>query len=110
MELLKKVKSKEASQMVRRGVQFLFLIIVCYVGLRFVEFAGWLEKGILPLVDRPPGVEMFLPISALVSLKYFIFTGIINDVHPSGFVLFLIICATALIVKMDHIVIALPVR
>ena len=71
--------------MIRRGVQFGFLIIICYVGFRFAEFAGQLEKGMLPLVDRPPGVEMFLPISALVSLKYFIFTGIINDVHPSGF-------------------------
>ena len=99
MGFLKKIKSRKASQLVRRGVQFLFLIIVCYVGLRFVEFAGQLEKGVLPLVDRPPGVEMFLPISALVSLKYFIFTGIINTVHPSGFILFLIICGTALVVK-----------
>ncbi|MCK5100774.1 MAG: hypothetical protein KAR45_21880, partial [Desulfobacteraceae bacterium] len=71
MELLKIIKSKKASQMLRRGVQFLFLIIVCYIGFRFIEFTGQLEKGLLPLVDRPPGVEMFLPISALVSLKYF---------------------------------------
>ena len=99
MEFLNKIKSKKASQMVRRVVQFLFLVIVCYVGFRFGQFAGQLEKGMFPLVDRPPGVEMFLPISALVSLKYFAFTGIINDVHPSGFVLFLIICSTALIVK-----------
>ncbi|NOX35299.1 MAG: 4Fe-4S binding protein [Deltaproteobacteria bacterium] len=77
----------------------LFLIIVCFIGLKFGWFEGRLEKGILPLVDRPPGVEAFLPISALVSLKYFFLTGTINDVHPSGLVIFLIICATAFIVK-----------
>ena len=99
MEVFKKIKERKNSQLVRQGVQFLFLIIICYVGFRFIEFAVQLENGILPLIDRPPGVEMFLPISALVSLKYFIMTGIINDVHPSGLVLFLIICATALVVK-----------
>ncbi len=99
MELLQKIRGRKGSQNIRRGVQLLFLVIVCFVGYRFVEFAGQLENGILPRVDRPPGVEMFLPISALVSLKYFAFTGIINDVHPSGFILFIIICTTAFIVK-----------
>ena len=99
MRFLKLIKKRKGSQAVRRGIQFLFLIIVCFIGVRFSQFAGALEKGILPLVDRPPGVEVFLPISALVSLKYFIFTGIINEVHPSGLILFIIICMTALIVK-----------
>ncbi len=99
MKIVKMVKEKRGSQAVRRGIQFLFLIIVCFIGFRFSQFAGVLEKGMIPLVDRPPGVEVFLPIGALVSLKYFILTGIINDVHPSGFILFLIICSTALIIK-----------
>jgi len=92
-------KEKKGSQAVRRGIQFLFLIIVCFIGFRFSQFAGALEKGMLPLVDRPPGVEVFLPIGALVSLKYFIFSGIINEIHPSGLVLFLIICSTAFIFR-----------
>ncbi len=92
MDLLQKLRGEKGSQIVRRGIQFLFLVIVCFVGYRFVEFVSPLENGMLPLVDRPPAVEMFLPISALVSLKYFAFTGIINEVHPSGFILFIIIC------------------
>ena len=96
--MFKMVKVNLSSQTVRRGVQILFLIIVCFIGFRFSQFAGALEKGMLPLVDRPPGVEVFLPIGALVSLKYFVFTGIINEVHPSGLVLFSIICVTAFIV------------
>ena len=99
MEFLKKTNGEKGSQLVRRGVQFLFFIIVCYVGFRFAEFADQLANGMLPVTDRPPGVEMFLPISALVSLKYFAFTGIINEIHPSGFIIFLIICATALVAR-----------
>ncbi|MBU8849082.1 MAG: 4Fe-4S binding protein [Desulfobacterales bacterium] len=53
----------------------------------------------LPGFERPPGVEAFLPISALVSLKHFLFTGTINPIHPSALVVFLIICITALIAK-----------
>jgi len=99
LKILNTVKEKTGSQAVRRGIQFLFLILVCFIGFRFSQFAGALEKGMLPLVDRPPGVEVFLPIGALVSLKYFIFTGIINEIHPSGLVIFLIICSTAVILK-----------
>ncbi|MCF6248630.1 MAG: 4Fe-4S binding protein [Desulfobacula sp.] len=53
----------------------------------------------MPDISRPPGVEAFLPIGALVSLKHFIFTGTINRVHPSGLIIFLIACMTAMIVK-----------
>lgn len=99
MTFLTMVKEKKGSQAVRRSVQLLFLVIVCFIGFRFSLFAGALEKGMLPLVDRPPGVEVFLPIGALVSLKYFILTGIINEIHPSGLILFLIICSTALVIR-----------
>jgi len=90
---------KTGSLAVRRAVQLLFLVIVCFIGFRFSQFAGPFEKGTLPVVDRPPGVEAFLPISALVSLKYYVLTGTLNEIHPSGLVLFLIICATTLIAR-----------
>jgi len=99
LKLIKKVGSEKGSRALRRGVQLLFLIIICFIGFRFYRFTSQLNQGMLPLVDRPAGVEAFLPISALVSLKYFALTGIINDVHPAGLVLFLIICATAFIVR-----------
>lgn len=83
----------------RKGVQFLFLTITLFLGIKFYLFVAQLGSGAMPTLERPPGVEAFLPISALVSLKYFLFTGIFNRVHPSALVLFLIICATALVVK-----------
>lgn len=84
---------------IRRTVQFLFLGIVTFIGIRFYLFVSSIEKGIIPGFDRPAGVEAFLPISALVSLKHWIYTGTINSIHPSALVLFLIICSTALIAK-----------
>ena len=48
---------------------------------------------------RPPGVEGFLPISALISFVYWLRTGIVNGVHPSGLFIFLAILALGLFLK-----------
>jgi len=90
---------KSAMPKVREGLQILFLIITLFLGIRFYLFVAQLSSGAVVTLERPPGVEVFLPLSALMSLKYFLFTGIINNVHPSALIIFLIICATALLVK-----------
>lgn len=84
---------------IRRGIQTLFFSITVILGVQFYLFVAQLGSGAVPTLERPPGVEAFLPISALVSLKYFLTTGIFNMVHPSGLVLFSIICATAFLIK-----------
>jgi len=84
---------------IRRSVQILFLIITLFVGTLFYQFVDQLESGAVPTITRPPGVEAFLPISALVSFKHLLLTGEINDIHPSALILFLIICTTALVAK-----------
>ncbi|WDP92865.1 MAG: 4Fe-4S binding protein [Desulfobacter sp.] len=83
----------------RAAVQLLFFLITLYVGIQFYWFVAELEAGASSSVVRPPGVEAFLPISALVSLKYFLCTGVFNRVHPSALVIFFIACTTALIFK-----------
>ncbi len=84
---------------VRRFIQILFLILVVNIGVKFSLFVSQIDAGALPSFERPPGVEAFLPISALVSLKHFLFTGTINRIHPSALVIFLIACLTALLAK-----------
>jgi len=84
---------------IRRLMQIFSCLIVLFIGVKFYLFVTQLEAGILPEFERPPGVEAFLPISALVSLKHLLYTGEINTIHPSALVIFLIICMTALIVK-----------
>ncbi|MCG8616060.1 MAG: 4Fe-4S binding protein, partial [Desulfobacterales bacterium] len=83
----------------RTIVQHVFFAVVMLIGIRFYQFVSLVESGVLPGFNRPPGVEAFLPISALVSLKHLWGTGTINPIHPSGLVLFLIICGTALVFR-----------
>ncbi len=87
------------SQVIRRCVQILFLGMVIIIGIKFYSFVAQLENGNISDIERPPGVEAFLPIGALVSLKYLLLTGRINEVHPSGLVFFLLVCFTALLLK-----------
>jgi hypothetical protein len=84
---------------IRRSVQILFIIVVVFIGVKFHLYVSHLEQGRIPDFARPAGVEAFLPISALVSLKHWLYTGMINSIHPSALVLFLIICFTALFTK-----------
>ncbi len=47
-------------------------------------FVQSLESAGGPVVGRPPGVEGFLPISSLMSLYYFLQSGVIHPAHPAG--------------------------
>ncbi len=86
-------------QLYRKVVQFLFLATVVLIGIQFSIFVNQLENGISPTVTRPPGIEAFLPISSLISLKYLLVTGIFNHVHPSGLIIFSLALATGLLLK-----------
>ncbi|MEW6025802.1 MAG: 4Fe-4S binding protein [Planctomycetota bacterium] len=83
----------------RRAIQIGFAGVCVLIGIQFNVFVRHLEQGVIPAVSRPPGVEAFLPISALISLKYWLLTGVFNKVHPSGLVLLLIIITTGLFLK-----------
>lgn len=83
----------------RPWVQILFLLVVVFIGARFYLFVSGIEKGVIPDFQRPAGVEAFLPIGALVSLKHLLYTGTVNRIHPSGLVLFLMIGFSALVAK-----------
>ncbi len=88
------------SQLARSIVQLSFGLLCLWIGIEFVLFVRWGQaSGNEIFVPRPPGVEGFLPISSLMSLKYWIQTGIVNGIHPSGLFIFLAIAATALLLK-----------
>ena len=96
---MKILLDKIDSQLIRRFVQLVFFSIVIVIGIQFFSFVTQLENGKIPDIERPAGVEVFLPIGALVSLKYFIMTGVVNEVHPSGLVFFLLVCLSSLVMK-----------
>ncbi|TVM03785.1 MAG: hypothetical protein CV087_03505 [Candidatus Brocadia sp. WS118] len=96
----KKPRKGFNSQKLRWCVQIAFFIVVLVIGWQFYTFVKYCEAGgkgfYLP---RPPGVESFLPISALMGTKYFFGTGKINPIHPAGFVIFGTLLLTALFFK-----------
>lgn len=93
-------RMKEDSQFQRQFVQLSFALLCVWIGVEFYYFVKWgVSNGEQPFVSRPPGVEGFLPISALISLKYWLQTGIINDIHPSGLFIFIAILAVSVVMK-----------
>ena len=94
-----KSRSNHNIQAYRKIVQYLFLAVTLLIGVQFSIFVGQLEKGVLPTMTRPPGIEAFLPISSLISFKYWLLTGIFNPIHPSGLIIFVVILSTAIFLK-----------
>lgn len=92
--------STKSLRIIRRTVQWCFLLWVVGIGIRFGMFINSVENGAAaPLVSRPPGVEGFLPIGALTSLKYWLVSGEIHPVHPAALVIFLTILLMSLLAK-----------
>ncbi|MEW6511985.1 MAG: 4Fe-4S binding protein [Bacteroidota bacterium] len=91
---------KEDSQFQRSAVQLGFALLCIWIGIEFHLFMKWGESGgTTGFVPRPPGVEGFLPISALISLSYALQTGMINAIHPSGLFIFVGIVAASVVLK-----------
>jgi polyferredoxin len=91
---------KEDSQFQRTTIQLAFVLLCIWIGIEFYLFMQWgASAGSEPFFERPPGAEGFLPISALMSLKYWLQTGIINDVHPSGLFILMAILGVSIALK-----------
>ena len=91
---------KSDGQKVRLYIQFGFLLLIIWIGYEFYGFLQYHQSGWkTAYFSRPHGVEGFLPISALISLKYWILTGVFNNIHPSGLVIFIIILVLGLFLK-----------
>ena len=82
----------------RHAVQVLFAMAVVYIGITFVTFIDQVNHT-LPGVNRPSGVEAFLPLSALVGLKAWIATGIFDQIHPAGLVILLAAITVSVLLK-----------
>jgi polyferredoxin len=68
----------------RAIVQGAYVGFFLLVGYEFHLFYGRIVGGAPVTGNRPAAVEAFLPISALMSLKYFLLTGNYDEIHPAG--------------------------
>lgn len=83
---------------VRMGIQLLTFAIIVVMGVQFYNWVGNLEAGRIA-GTRPPGVEGFLPIAAMISLRHLIESGEFSMIHPAGLVIFSLVCLTGLLLK-----------
>ena len=76
---------KDTTQRWRRAFQIAFLLLNVAIGTQFWLFVRFFESGgegvYLP---RPPGIEGWLPIAALMNLKAAVLTGELPDRFPAG--------------------------
>ncbi len=88
------------SQFLRSTIQLTFALLCVWIGIEFWLFVRWGESGgTAAFVQRPPGAEGFLPISALMSLKYLFLTGTVTSVHPAGLFIFIAILTLSVVAK-----------
>lgn len=83
----------------RQGIQATFALFCLYSGWQLYRFYQWANGVSTTYVARPPAVEGFLPISALVSLKRLALTGNYDPVHPAGLTIFLAALTIALLLR-----------
>ena len=84
----------------RLAVQLAFAVLCVWIGVEFHFFMKWGRSGgAEPFAARPPGVEGFLPISALISVKHWLVTGTINDIHPAALFILLAIVLISIAAK-----------
>ncbi|MEJ5170389.1 MAG: 4Fe-4S binding protein [Fimbriimonadales bacterium] len=85
---------------VRRASQVFSSAVSLILGVRFALWADQISSGVPePTIARPAGVEGWLPISALVSLRHWIATGEYNLARPAGLAIFLTILAVSFLFR-----------
>ena len=92
--------SPDRSQQVRRAVQLAFLLLNAYIGIRFLLWVRFFEtQGASTYVERPAGVDGWLPIAGLMNLRYLLAFRQFPSIHPSALVLFSVFLVASLLVK-----------
>jgi polyferredoxin len=90
----------DRSQQIRRAVQFAFLSLNAVIGAQFVLWERSFEvAGGSTSIQRPAGVDGWLPIAGLMNLRYFLVTRQIPAIHPSAMVLLCVFLLASLLVK-----------
>lgn len=84
----------------RRLVQVIFVLISFYIGWVFAGYYTYLTtSGAAGSPVRPPGVEAFLPLSALVGLQAWLGTGVFDSIHPAGLTILLTAIVMSLLLR-----------
>ncbi len=90
----------DRSQAVRHCVQAVFLALNAWIAIEFVIWVRFFEsQGRTPFIERPAGVDGWLPIAGLMNLKYFLMSSQMPEIHPSAMVLAAVFLLSSLFIK-----------
>ncbi len=84
---------------IRILVQGGFALASLFLGIQLARFYEAAQAGALPLPNRPPGVEAYLPISGLMGILDWVYRGALNTIHPAATVLVLVSVAMAFLLR-----------
>jgi polyferredoxin len=91
---------RDYSQIARRSFQGGFLLLNVWIGGVFYIWVRQFEPGGAPTSwQRPAGVEGWLPIAALMNLKYFVLTQHVPALHPAGMFLLISFLAMSFLLR-----------
>ena len=90
---------RDYSQALRRWFQFAFLALNIYLGGLFYFWVRAYEFGRAPGLERPAGVEGYLPIAGVMNFKYWLLSGQVPLVHPAAMFLLIAFVAAAFLFR-----------
>ncbi|MGA9957395.1 MAG: 4Fe-4S binding protein [Acidobacteriaceae bacterium] len=91
---------QDRSQWFRHSVQAAFVMLNLGLGIQFCLWTRYYETaGKTMYVNRPAGVEGWLPIAGMMNTKYLLETHSIPQIHPAAMFLFLAFLASSVLVK-----------
>lgn len=84
----------------RNIIQIAIILFLLNIGWQFYRFVTYFKiGGSTGFVQRPPSVESFLPISALVALKSWLVNRTFDTIHPAALAIFLSILLISFMYK-----------
>jgi len=90
----------DGSQLYRRTFQGVFLLLNLWLGTKFYFWVHQFETGNLQAsLQRPAGIEGWLPIAGLMNLRYWLLSGQIPQLHPAAMFLLLTFLAMAFLFR-----------
>jgi polyferredoxin len=93
-------RTGDVSQQIRFGVQLAFMVVTLWVGAQFYLWVRYFETaGATMKVSRPPGVEAWLPIAALMNTKALVLTWRVPEIHPAGMFMLIAFLAMSLLLR-----------
>jgi polyferredoxin len=91
---------RDRSQWFRHSVQAAFVTLNVGLGIQFCLWTRYYETaGTAMYVNRPAGVEGWLPIAGMMNTKYLLETHSIPQIHPAAMFLFLAFLLSSLLLK-----------